>query len=234
MRKTSIIAVLLYLFIQPCSSQDSDKPGTTPASKPVVKDAAEKTSKEKKVQYIEDWHLRGDLAAEAFSAIGSAYAASPRGRMAAREFASTAARAKLFELQNTRTVEIVKTWVASCPKEQQGELKTLFTDPAFQKHLKDQPLHGSLVVRIRFGKNHVYALAQSPAKIYFEKLHLSLEKYLKDQKKTASKASWDELKKLTEKLEMAWATKQRVYLLRLNKPAKKEEKKEKKETKKKE
>ncbi|MDF1663605.1 MAG: hypothetical protein P1V97_17680 [Planctomycetota bacterium] len=221
MRKTSTIILLLYLFTQPCCSQDSDNGGTSPASKPNSKKPVAKTDDEKTIKYIKDWHLRDDLAAEGFSAIGSAYAASPRGIMAAREFASTAARAKLFTLQNTRTDEVVKRWISKCPKVEQTDLTKLFTGLAFQKHLKDQPLHGSLIVRIHFEKKKVYALAQSPAKIYFEKAQLSLEKFIKDQKKTVSKASWDELKKLTEELEMAWSTKQRVYLLRASKPAKK-------------
>ena len=216
MRKAALILAALFLFTQPCCSQDSESPNHA-KSKPTQEEDGEAKEQEKQ-RYVPDWYLKDKLAEEALSALGSARFNSPRGLVASRDFASTAARAKLFQVQNTLTKETMKSWIAVCPKGERKALESLYQSPAFAKHLKDQPLFGSSILKIRVEKNKVYALAQSPAKIYFSKLRTSLEAFAKSQKKSVSKTSWKKLQELLEPLQMAYETKQRLYLLRITKP----------------
>lgn len=218
MRKAALILTALFLFTQPCCSQDSESPGQAKSQPTQKEEGDEEQDEEETHRYLADWYLKDKLAEEALSALGSSRFNSPRGMVAARDFASTAARAKLFQVQNALTKETVKSWVAVCPKGERKALESLYQSPAFVKHLKDQPLFGSSILKIHVETNKVYALAQSPAKIYFSKLRSSLETFAKSQKKSVSKASWKKLQDLLEPLRMAFETKQRLYLLRITKP----------------
>lgn len=218
MRKAALLIAALFLFTQPCCSQDSESPGQAKSQPTQKEDGDEENEEEEAQRYLPDWYLKDKLAEEAFSALGSARFTSPRGLVSARDFASTAARAKLFQVQNSLTKEIVKSWIAKCPKGERKALELLYQSPTFAKHLKDQPLFGSSILKVHVEKNKVYALAQSPAKIYFTKLNPSLEAFAKSQKKSVSKSSWKKLQEVLEPLRMAIETKQRLYLLRITKP----------------
>ena len=203
------MALCLFLFSQPCCSQDAnkDKAAKKP-EKPVVK---------KTVKILKDWHLRDELARNSLAAIGSAPIMGGRLRSSDRSFASLRARAKLFKLQNEETKKIVNAWIGKCPKDQQASLIKLFESAAFEKHLKDQALFGSKISHIRIDQGRVYVLAHSAAKVYLGKVLESVEKFMTAQKVAFSKGLKDPLKKYLEQRDMAWATKQRVYLKRIPK-----------------
>lgn len=227
MRKASMIVFFLMLCTQPCWSQDGDKSGKSPSSKPIAKDTKGKKDPKDKVEQkagvkpLKDWYLHEDLATKAFSAIGSAHCPSPRAIRMARTAATLHARNKLFKLHIARTQTLVKTWIASCPKDEQADMTKIFDSPAFQKHLKSEPLHGSALILTHLEGKQLYVLTQSPAKTFFTFCQLSLKKFLKAQKKSVTKAALEKLKSLCEQREMAWSTKQRVYLARVRQPAKK-------------